>query len=441
LNSRETTGSGGAAGIQRHPLLLTAYPVFRLSCCCKRDSACSRHPRTRAVLHYDKEETMQAFAILGRGIAVAAMASTIGTAPALAATFVYVSNADDGDIGTYSMQPDGKLLQGARVKVASVVMPMAVSPDRRFLYAASRSKPFSVHAYSIDPATGALTHLSTSPTADSFPYISLDRTGRFLFGASYGGHVVSVNAIGADGRVAAEPLQVIPVGRNAHSIRVDESNQFAYVPTLGSDEIFQFSFDVKSGRLKSNTPAVYLMKPATGPRHFATSADNRFMYVLSELQGTVTTFALDGKTGLLSELSAASGLPPDSKLVPGAPRGAVGAPGGPPPRNTDNDIWAADIHLTPNGRFLYISERTTSTLAAFSVDGANGKLGYLSSTPTERQPRGFAIDPKGRYLVASGEKSETISVYAIDQASGALKLLDKYPAGKGANWVEVVSFD
>jgi 6-phosphogluconolactonase len=384
---------------------------------------------------------MKAFATLTRGITVAAMASMLGGAPALAGTFVYVSNAEDGDISTYSMQPDGTLLPGARVKAASVVMPMAVSPDRRFLYAVSRSKPFSVHAYSINPGTGALTQLSSTPTADSFPYISLDKTGRFLLGASYGGHVVSVNAVGADGRVAAEPLQVIPVGRNAHSIRVDESNKFVYVPTLGSDAMFQFNFDAKSGRLSSNTPAIYLMKPMTGPRHFVTSGDNRFLYVLSELQGTVTTFALDGKTGLLTEVSAASGLPPDSKLGPGAPRGAIGAVNATPPRNTDNDIWAADIHLTANGKFLYISERTTSTLGAFSVEGASGKLGYLSSTPTERQPRGFAIDPKGRFLVATGEKSETISVYAIDQASGALKFLAKYPAGKGANWVEIVSFD
>src|SRR2546421_3723285 len=96
---------------------------------------------------------------------------------------------------------------------------------------------------------------------------------------------------------------------------------------------------------------------------------------------------------------------------------------------------AADLHLTPNGKFLYASERTTSTLAAFRVDAASGKLGYLSSTPTERQPRGFAIDPAGKFLVASGEKSETISVYAIDPASGALRLLQKVPAGKGANWV------
>jgi 6-phosphogluconolactonase len=178
----------------------------------------------------------------------------------------------------------------------------------------------------------------------------------------------------------------------------------------------------------------------TGPRHFITSRDNKFVYVLSELLGTVTSLSLDGKTGLLAELGSVSGLPADSKLGPGAPRGAVGGPNT-PPRNTDNDVWAADIHTTPDDRFLYISERTSSTLAAFGVDTASGKLTYLGSTPTEKQPRAFAIDPKGRFLVAAGEKSPTIAVYAIDQGSGALRLLQKYPVGKGANWVEIVSFD
>ncbi len=383
---------------------------------------------------------MQLFEKLTRAIIVAAIATLAGGAQALAATFVYVSNAEDGDIGAYRLLDSGELQPGPRAKAASIVMPMAVSPDKRFLYAASRSKPFSVHAYSIDRGTGALTLLATSPLAESFPYISVDRTGRYLFGAGYGAAVISVNAIGADGRVAAEPLQMIPVGRNAHSIRVDESNKFAFVPTLGSDQMFQFTFDAKSGRLASNTPAIYLMKAGTGPRHFVTSADNRYVYVLSELLATVTTFSLDPKTGLLTEVSTATGLPPDSKLGPGAPRGAVGVAGA-PPRNTDNDIWAADIHITPNGKFLYITERTSHTLAGFSVDGASGKLTYLGSTPTERQPRGFAIDPKGRFLVASGEKSDTVSVYAIDQASGALKLQSKFPTGKGSNWVEIVSFD
>ena len=107
----------------------------------------------------------------------------------------------------------------------------------------------------------------------------------------------------------------------------------------------------------------------------------------------------------------------------------------------DNDIWAADLHLTPNGKFLYVSERTSNTISTLGVDGASGKLTYLSSTETERQPRGFNIDPKGRFMVVAGEKSDTISVYAIDQSSGALKLINKYGTGKGANWVEIVSFD
>jgi 6-phosphogluconolactonase len=213
-----------------------------------------------------------------------------------------------------------------------------------------------------------------------------------------------------------------------------------FVPSLGSDQIFQFTFDAKTGKLASNTPAVFLMKANTGPRHFITSADNRFVYVLSEFLATVTTFALDAKTGTLTEVSSASALPADSKLGPGMARGAVGAPGGPPPRNTDNDIWAADLHLTPDGKFLYASERTSSTIGAFSVDGATGKLTYLGSTPTEKQPRGFRIDKTGKYMVVSGEKSETVSTYAIE-ANGALKPIGKYPVGMGANWVEIVSFD
>jgi 6-phosphogluconolactonase len=378
---------------------------------------------------------VKSLAKLTKGVIIVAMTTLIGSAPVLAGTFVYVSNADDGDIGVYSVQNDGSLKPGEHAKAANVVMPMTVSPDRRFLYAAARSKPYSVFVYAIDPNTGALKPLSVSPLAESFPYISLDKTGRYLFGASYGSNLISVNAVGEDGRVAPEPLQVIPVGRNAHSIRTDESNKFVFVCTLGSDEIFQFTFDSKSGHLASNTPAVFLTKPALGPRHFITSSDNKFVYVLSELTGTVTTFSLNSDTGLLTEVSSASGLPPESKLVPGAPRGPVGT------RNTDNDIWAADLHLTPNGKFLYMTERTSNSLATFSVDGASGKLIFLGSAPTEKQPRGFAIDPKGRFLVVSGEKSDTISAYAIDEASGAVKLIGKYPTGKGANWVEIVSFD
>jgi 6-phosphogluconolactonase len=361
------------------------------------------------------------------------------SAPALAATFVYVSNAEDGTIGMYTLQADGSLQPGTRVEAAKVVMPMAVSPDKRFLIAAVRSKPYEAYTYAIDKKSGALKLVGKGPLAESYPYITIDGTGRFLLGASYGANQVGVNPIGKDGKVG-DPIQVIPTARNAHSIRTDNTNRYVFVPHLGTDQIFQFVLDKKSGKLSANTPATVQLKQGTGPRHLIVSKDNKFVYLLNELTATVTTLPLDAKTGTLKEGDSASALPPDTKLGPGMPRGAVGAPGQ-APRNTDNDIWASDLHLTPNGKFLYAAERTSSSLGGFRVDAASGKLTFVGSTPTEKQPRGFAIDPSGRYIVVSGEKSDTISSYAIDAETGALKAIGKYPTGKGANWVEIVSFD
>jgi 6-phosphogluconolactonase len=349
-------------------------------------------------------------------------------------TFVYVSNADDGDIAMYAMQADGSLRPGERFPVGKLAMPMAVSPDGKFLIVAVRSAPYAAHTFAIDRNSGRLTSAGTGPLAESLPYICLDRRGRFLLGASYGANLVSVNPVGADGRVGAV-LQVIPTARNAHAIRIDNTNRFVFVPHLGTDQVFQFVFDETTGRLTANTPPVLQLGQGIGPRHLIVSADNRFVYLLNELTAVVTTLALDAGSGTLKEMSSASALPPDTKLRPGMPRG-----GGAPPRNTDNDIWASDLHLTPDGRFLYAAERTSNTLGAFRVDGATGTLTYLASTPTEKQPRGFAIDPSGRFLVASGEKSGTISSYAIDGESGALTLIGQYPTGKGANWVEIVAF-
>jgi 6-phosphogluconolactonase len=329
------------------------------------------------------------------------------------------------------LRSDGSLAPGERFKAEKPVMPMTVSADKRWLIAAVRSKPFSAYTYTIDRASGALQLVGKGPLAESLPYIYLERSGRYLLGASYGGHLVSDNPLGADGRVG-EPQQVIPTARNAHAIRTDNTNRFVFVPHLGTDQVFQFLFDEKTGRLTSNTPPLIQLKAGSGPRHLVVSTDNRFVYVLNELTATVTTLALDARTGLLSEVSSVSALPADSKLQPGAPRPSPG-------RNVDNDIWASDVHLTPNGRFLYAAERTSSTINALSVDGATGKLTYLGSTPTEKQPRGFRIDPTGRCMIVTGEQSSTISSYAID-GSGSLKLVGRYPTGKASNWVEIVSF-
>lgn len=311
-------------------------------------------------------------------------------------------------------------------------MPLAVSPDKRLLVAAVRAQPFAAPSYRVDAASGGLTPLGTGELAASFPYIVFDRSGRWLLAASYHQNLVAVHAVRDDGRIGAA-TQVIPTARNAHAICTDRSNRYVFAPHLGTDQVFQFRLDASTGHLSSNTPPLVQLERGCGPRHLVVSADNRFIYVLTELTAQVVTLALDSGTGLLKQVSATSALPPDTQLAPGQPRLPTDAP-----RDRSNDVWASDVHLTPDGRYLYAAERTSSVISALRVDGATGKLTYLGTTPTEKQPRGFAIDPAGRYLVASGEKSERVASYAIDAGSGALRPIGRYPAGKGGNWVEIL---
>src|ERR1044072_2901050 len=175
---------------------------------------------------------------------ILAVLLSMASVPALAATFVYVSNADDGNIGMYTLQADGSLQPGGRVEAAKVVRPMAVSPDKRFLVAAVRSKPYEAYTYAIDRASGALKLGGKGALAESYPYITIDGTGRFLLGASYCANQVGVNPIGKDGKVG-RPIQMIPTARNAHAIRTDNTNRFVFVPHLGTDQMFQFVFDKK----------------------------------------------------------------------------------------------------------------------------------------------------------------------------------------------------
>jgi 6-phosphogluconolactonase len=359
--------------------------------------------------------------------------------PAGAGTFVYVSDQEDSDVSVYSMAPDtGVLTPGPRAPAAKLVMPMASSPDGNFLYAAIRTKPFSIFNYRVDPANGLLRWIGTSPVPDSMVNVAVDRSGRWLLMASYGGNAVGVQAIGADGRVAGEPSQFMPSGGvKPHSIRADYDNRFVYVPHLGTDEVRVYKFDAKAGKLTpAETPSVKL-KAGTGPRHFIISKDNRFLYLLGELTGTVTVFARDKATGGLKEIQTIDSVPPNSGLKPGQPRVPVGTPGA-VPFDESTAIWCADIQVTPNGRFLFTTERTRSTITSFEVDPKSGQLRTVGTVPTEKQPRGIAVDPQGRYLVASGEKSTNLSVYAIDGKTGALTAKQQVPVGAGANWVQFV---
>jgi 6-phosphogluconolactonase len=246
-------------------------------------------------------------------------------------------------------------------------------------------------------------------------YIATDRTGRFLLGASYPGHKITVNPIGPPGTVQP-PHQVLTDFPNAHSILADASDRHVVAATLGNDRVNQFSFDAATGMLAPATPPAVRVKDKAGPRHFVFHPNGKVVYVIGELDGSVYVFDYDASTGQLKEKQTVSALPP----------GFQGKPS------------AADLHITPDGRFLYGSERTSSTLAGFKVDPASGRLSPIGSVPTEKQPRGFNIDPSGRYLLAVGQLSHGLSSYRIDPESGQLVKLKEYPMGKNPNWVEII---
>jgi 6-phosphogluconolactonase len=353
--------------------------------------------------------------------------------------FVYVSAHADGDICAYAMAVDSGCLEPvARVPAAKLVMSMAPSPDGRFLYAVVRSQPYSVFVYGIDWATGRLARIGTSPLPESMVYAAVDRSGRWLLTAGYGSNTLCVHAIDGDGGLADAPTHVLPSGGvKPHAIRFDGANRFVYVPHLGTDEVRIYEFDAGTGRLASARPAAVKVSPGTGPRHFVLSTDDRFLYLLGQLTGVVTVFARDAATGGLEAIQTIGSVPSTSGLKPGRPRPPTGSAEQLPPETTS--IWCADIQMTPDGRFLFASERARSTVTILAADRESGVLRFVDCISTEKQPRGIAVDPNGRHLVVSGETSSNLAVYVIDTATGALTLRQKVPVGTGANWVQFVA--
>jgi 6-phosphogluconolactonase len=334
-------------------------------------------------------------------------------------TAVYVANADSRDISVLALDgASGDLVEVERFAAGGAVMPLAASPNRRFLYASIRSEPFRVLSLAVDAASGGLAEIGDAPLPASSCWISTDRSGRFLLSASYGASLVAVSPIGDDG-IVAPAQQVVATEANAHSIQTDpSSNRFAFAACLGGGVVRQMLFDPASGGLADNDPPAWHARPGAGPRHFTFHPQLAVVYLLNELDATLDVIAFDREHGRFdATLQTASMLPPGF---------AAGAP------------WAADLHLTPDARFLYASERRSSTLASFAVDAASGMLAPLATTPTEAEPRGFAITPDGRFLFAVGQASHRLSRYAIDAASGALTKLGDQPVGTNPNWVEIV---
>lgn len=326
--------------------------------------------------------------------------------------FTFVSNAESGDVSVLAMAADGSLTPVQTLALGGTLMPMALHPDGRHLYVARRSEPMALVSLALDPATGQLSRLGEVPLPASMAYLSVDPAGRHLLAASYPSSLITVSPIAADG-LAGAVHQVLLTGPNAHAVVFAPGGHHVLATNLGGAQVLQLHWDASTGNLSRNAVPAWPQRPGAGPRHLRFHPSGHFVYLLNELDATLDVLAFDAEAGTLSHLQTVPTLPP----------GFAGTPS------------AADLQFTPDGRWLYTSERTSSTLATFAVDASTGRVEPRGHTATESCPRGVAITPDGQHLLAAGQLSHHLSRYRIHPDTGALTLSQRLPMGQGPNWI------
>jgi 6-phosphogluconolactonase len=267
-----------------------------------------------------------------------------------------------------------------------------------------------VSAFRVDVATGALTHLNRQPSHGAEPaHISMDRTGRWVLVANYRSGSIAVFPVEADGRLgkAADVVQhagtsVHPErqrGPHAHWICADPANRFVLIADLGIDAILTYGFDQDKGKLDVKGRFEARTPPGSGPRHAVIRPDGRFVYLVNELDSTIVAYQYGAAEGHLRQMQILSTLPEGY-----AEASSIAA-----------------VRITPDGRFVYASNRGHDSIAIFASDPATGLLEYRGFEPSQgRTPRDFNIDPTGTFLFAANQDSDTIVQFRIDQETGKL---------------------
>ena len=319
----------------------------------------------------------------------------------------------------YKLDPDSGELK-PYLTVKNVVEPsyLTIDKDRKYLYAVNETVEFegaksgAVSAFSINQKTGDLTFLNKQASLGGAPcFITVSENEKFVLVANYVGGNVAVFPIENSGKLGAsiDLKQHSGSGANkerqesahAHSINLDAKNHFGYLCDLGLDTVYIYKFDNKTGKLTPNVSQIaYQTKPGAGPRHFAFHKNEKFAFLINELDSTITSLAFDEKRGTLAEIQTVKTLPETY---------------------TGKNNTCADVHISPNGKFLYGSNRGHDSIVVYKIDEKTGKLEYVEHTSTDgKTPRNFTISPNGKFLLAANQNSDSVVVFRVDEESGKL---------------------
>ncbi len=290
---------------------------------------------------------------------------------------------------------------------------VAISPDEKFVYAvhenAKDGNGGEIAAFSFDKKNGILSFINQQLSGGDHPcYVEIDKTGKWIFAGNYSSGSVAVLPVKADGSlgVATTIIQHNGSGKNAerqngphvHCTKISADNRWLYVPDLGIDKVMLYAFDAETGKLTPAEQPFAASIPGSGPRHFTFHPNNKYAYLIEELSGTVNVFQYNN--GTLKNIQRISTMPTGDNSFAGS----------------------ADIHVSPDGKFLYASNRSTSnTIAIFKINKTNGTLTSIGHQSTlGKTPRNFSIDPSGNFLLAANQGSDEIVIFKRNKKTGLL---------------------
>jgi len=313
--------------------------------------------------------------------------------------YVYTFNPATGEL-----QPKSK---ATGVKNPSF---LTISNDRKHVYAANETSEGAVSAFSFNSKTGELVFMNSAPSGGNGPcYVSTDDRGKFVFVGNYGGGSLSAIPLKSDGSLGTHVQTITHEGKgvksnqekpHVHAAVLSKDDHFLFVPDLGTDKVNIYSVNYsKEDPLSATTFAS--VEPGSGPRHLTFDPSGKNAFLLQEMTGVVTAYTYD----------AGKLIPKQSLSLPAA--------------GFNGKIDAADIHTSPDGKFLYASLRgDINEIVVMSID-RTGLMTYSGRQSTlGKTPRNFAIDPSGNFLLVANQNSDDVVVFRRDQKTGALHPTD-----------------